>query len=51
MMATSRPIVTLPYGHRPCARCGIIREARPSSLLCKSCVEVLTPAELEAWAA
>lgn len=33
----------------PCARCGFKREARPTSILCKDCVSVLTTAELRLW--
>lgn len=32
-----------------CARCGFKREARPTSILCQSCVDVLTPEELQLW--
>lgn len=32
-----------------CPRCGIKREARPESVTCRDCKQVLTPAEYELW--
>lgn len=33
----------------PCARCGVRREARPTSPICRDCREVLTREEKKAW--
>lgn len=35
--------------HRPCHRCGIIREARKRTMLCVDCKDTLNPAEKRAW--
>lgn len=32
-----------------CSRCGYKREARPTSVLCKDCVDVLTVKERQLW--
>lgn len=36
---------------RACVRCGLEREARKSSVLCRDCRDVLTVDERRAWAA
>lgn len=35
--------------HRPCKRCGFVRECRPKTVLCQDCVDVCTVAELRLW--
>lgn len=34
---------------KSCVRCGIQREARRTTALCKSCADVLTRPERKAW--
>lgn len=34
---------------RPCARCGIKRQARANSITCKDCKDVLTRDEYALW--
>ena len=36
---------------RPCARCGIKRQARANAVLCRDCREVLTREENALWIA
>lgn len=48
---TSRPDRTLPTGYRECRRCGIVREARRTTVLCQDCREGMTRDEVRAWAA
>lgn len=49
--ATSRPIEQIPGDRRVCKRCGIIREARATSYICRDCSSVLTRDEKKLWAA
>lgn len=48
---TSRPVPTIPTGYRACRRCGIVREARRTTVLCADCREGMTRAEVRGWAA
>ena len=32
-----------------CARCRVLREARPTTPLCRDCIAVLSRTELKAW--
>lgn len=34
---------------QPCARCGVLREARKTSPLCRDCKSCLTAWELRLW--
>ncbi len=48
----SRPLgQSAAHGVHLCARCGVARQARKGSALCRDCLDVLEPVEIRAWAA
>lgn len=50
--ATSRPAPTpLDPGKRLCPRCGMVRVARRTAVVCRDCRYTLTDTEVQAWAA
>ncbi|UVK61388.1 hypothetical protein SEA_GINGERBUG_53 [Microbacterium phage Gingerbug] len=36
---------------RPCSRCGVMAERRPTTVLCQDCIDGMSPAEVRMWRA